>query len=785
MKALDRKLLRDLVHLRGQMIAVVLVVTCGVAMFVTLRSMHRYLMNTQAAYYEQYRFADLFASLKRAPLGVAARIAELPGVTAAEPRIVVDVLLDVPGLPEPATGRLVSVPRDRRPALNDLYLRRGRWIAGRDEVMVSEAFARANGLEIGSALGAVIQGRWERLRIVGVALSPEYIYEIRGGGDVFPDNRRFGVIWMGYEPLAAAFDLQGAFNDITLKLAPGTSEPGAIERVDRLLARWGGFGAYGREDHVSHRFVSDEIKETQVTSVTIPAIFLGVTAFLLNIVMSRLVATQRDQIAVLKAFGYGDGAIGAHYLKLALGPVLTGAVAGSGLGLWLAVGLARVYARFYQFPVVRYEPEPAIVALAVAIAGGAALFGAWDAARRAMALPPAEAMRPEAPARYHAGWLERLAGRRATPETRILLRNLERRPWKASLSVLGIALAGSIVVLGWYSFDAIEKMKEVQFHAVQREDITVVLREAAPAGALHALAHLPGVLRAEPFRAVAVRFRHGPRVYRSALQGVEPGGELRRIVDADFRPRAAPPEGLLLTAYLARKLGVRVGDRVTVEVLEGERPVREVPVAGVVDEMIGMSAYMELPALNRLLREGRMVSGAYLAVDPAAREGLYARLKRMPAVTGVGVREAALRGFEKTIAESFWISLSMLITFACVIAFGVIYNGARIALSERGRELASLRILGFSRAEVAAMLLGEQALLTLLALPLGAGLGFGVCALLVYRFQSDLFRLPLVVSGRTLLYAFLTVAASAVVSGLAVRRRLDRIDLVQVLKTRE
>lgn len=785
MTALDRKLLRDLLHLRGQVLAVALVVTCGVAMFVTLRSMHRYLMNTQASYYEQYRFADLFAALKRAPLSVAGRIAELPGVTAVEPRIVVDVLLDVPGLAEPATGRLVSIPRDRHPALNDLYLRRGRWIAGRDEVMVSEAFARANKLEIGDTLGAVIHGRWERLRIVGLALSPEYIYEIRGGGDVFPDNRRFGVIWMGYEPLAAAFDLQGAFNDVTLKLAPGASEPATLERLDRLLARWGGLGAYGREDHVSHRFVSDEIQETQVTSVTIPAIFLSVTAFLLHIVMSRLVSTQRDQIAVLKAFGYGNRAIGAHFLKLALGPVLLGAAAGSGLGLWLAVELAKVYARFYQFPVVRYEPEPSIVVLAVGIAGGAALFGAWDAARRAMALPPAEAMRPEAPARYHAGWLERLASRHVTPETRILLRNLERKPWKAALSVLGIALAGSIVILGWYAFDAIERMKDVQFHAVQREDVTVVLREASSARALHALAGLPGVLRAEPFRVVAARFRHGPRSYRSALQGVDPNGELRRIVDSDARPHAVPPEGVLLTTYLARKLNVRPGDRITVEVLEGARPVREVRVAGVVDEMIGLSAYMDLSALNRLLREGGTVSGAWLAVDAPARKGLYARLKRMPAVTGVGVREAALRGFEKTIAESFWISLSMLITFACVIAFGVIYNGARIALSERGRELASLRILGFSRAEVAAMLLGEQGVLTLLALPLGAGLGFGVCALLVYRFQSDLFRLPLVVSGRTLLYAFLTVAVSAVASGLAVRHRLDRIDLVEVLKTRE
>ena len=786
MSPLDRKLLRDLGHLWGQMAAITLVVACGIGMFVTLRSMHRYLLNTQASYYRAYRFAEVFAQLKRAPLAVADEIAALPEVATAEPRIVVDVLLDVPGLPEPATGRLVSIPRDRQPALNALHLRRGRWIAGRDEVLVSEAFARANRLEIGGTLGAVIHGRWQRLRIVGLALSPEYVYEIRGAGDVFPDNRRFGVVWMAYGDLAPAFDLEGAFNDITLTLAPGASEAGVIDRLDRRLARYGGLGAYGREDHVSHRFVTDEITETQVTSVAIPAIFLGVTAFLLHLVMSRLVATQRDQIAVLKAFGYGSGTVGGHYLKLALVPVLAGSAAGSAAGLWFATGLAKVYARFYQFPVLRYEPEPGIVALAILIGGGSALFGAWDAARRAMALPPAEAMRSEAPARFRRGWLERLAGRRlASPETRILLRNLERRPWKSLLAILGIALAGAIVILGWYAWDAIDLMKTVQFQAVQREDVTVMLREPSSSAVRHALGRLPGVLRVEPFRMVAARLRNGHHTYRSALQGLDPAGELRQIVDRDGRRHELPAGGVLLTTRLAKRLAVRPGDRLTVEVLEGARPVREVVVAGVVDEMIGMSAYLELPDLNRLMREGGTLSGAYLKVDPPVRKGLYARLKRLPAVTGVGVREAALQGFQSTVAESFRISITTLIAFACVISFGVIYNGSRIALSERGRELASLRILGFSRAEVASMLLGEQALLTLAALPLAAAIGFGVCALLVLRFESDLFRMPLVVSARTYLYAFLTVAASALASGIAVRRRLDRLDLVEVLKTRE
>lgn len=788
MSPLDRKLVRDLWHLRGQMVAITLVVTCGIALFVTLRSMHSYLLTTQAGYYEDYRFADLFASFRQAPLDLLPRIGRLPGVAAAEPRIVRDVLLDVPGLAEPATGRLVSIPADRQPRLNALHLRRGRWISPgrRDEVLASEAFARANGLDVGDSVGAVINGRWQRLRITGLALSPEYIYEIRGGGEIFPDNRRFGVIWMGRAALAAAFDMEGGCNDLVLALAPGAREREVIDRLDRLLARYGGLGAYGREDQISHRFVSDEITETQVTSVAIPAIFLGVTAFLLHIVLSRLVATQRDQVAVLKAFGYPDAAVGFHFLKLALAPVLAGALLGSGLGLWFAAGLARVYARFYQFPVVHFEPRPGIVLMAVLIGGGAALAGALGAVRRAVRLPPAEAMRPEAPARFKPGPLERLGAQRLlSPAARIVVRNLERWPLRSALSALGIAMAVAILLMGRFTFDAVDHMKDLQFQLVQREDVTVAFETLRPASAAYELARLPGVLKVEPFRSVPVRLRHGYREKRVAVLGMDLGGELHRIVDRDLGVHTLPAGGMLITSRLGRILGVRPGDRVTVEVLEGKRPVRQVPVAGFVDELIGLSVYMDVRDVHRLMGEGGAISGAWLRVDPRVAPALYTRLKRLPAVAGVGVRDAALQGFEKTVAESFRLSILVVIGFACVIAAGIVYNGARIALSERGRELASLRILGFSLREVTAMLFGEQAVLTLLAIPLGFALGFGFCALLAFRFESDLFRLPLVVRGTTFLFAFVVVIAAALLSGLAVRRRLGRLDLVEVLKTRE
>ena len=787
MRSLQKKLWRDVWHLRGQATAIGLVVACGVATVVTTRTAYDSLVISRAAYYTQYRFANVFANLKRAPEALAREIETIPGVAAVHTRIVFEVTLDVPGLAEPATGRLVSVPERRVPILNDLHLRSGRWIepGRRDEVLVSEAFAKANGLREGDAIGAVLNGRWQKLRIVGIALTPEYVYEIRGT-DLFPDNRRFGVLWMSREALGPVFEMEGAFNDVVLALAPGASEGEVIARLDRLLERWGGLGAIGRGDQISHRFLSDEIAQNRITGTVVPAIFLGVAAFLLNVVLRRLVATQRDQIAVLKAFGYSNASVARHYLGLALVAVAGGALLGSALGLWWARAIHRLYVDFYRFAVWGFEARPSTFALAVGVASLAALVGALGAVRSALALPPAEAMRPEAPARFRAGALERLGLRRLlSPAARMVVRNLARRPGRAALSTLGMALAVALLVVGRFFLDSVQALADVQFRVVQRDDATLAFHEPLPARARFDLAHLPGVLRAEPWRAAPARLRFGHRSRRIALLGLAPGSELRRLVDASLREVPLPPDGLVLTARLGEILGVRAGDEVAIEILEGERARRSARVAGFVDELIGLAAYMDAGALARCLREGGSVSGAWLRIDAREQSRLHAELKRTPVVAGVMLKGALLRSFDETLARSLGVFNTVLVSFACVIAFAMVYNTARIALSERARELSSLRVLGFTQAEVTQMLLGEQALLTLLAIPLGLAIGYLVSAWIVEAYQWELFRLPFVVTARTCAFAVLVIALAALGSGLVVGRRLARLDLVAVLKTRE
>ncbi len=787
MTPLGKVLWRDLWHLRGQVLATALVVACGVMALVAMRSTFHTLQDAQARYYADYRLADVFARVKRAPQPLSGALAALPGVAAVGTRIVVDVTLDVPGLAEPAGGRLVSVPERQLPALNRLYLRSGRHVeAGRpDEVLVSEVFAQAGGLSVGDRIGAIVGGRWRTLTIVGVALSPEYVYEV-GPGMPFPDNRRFGVLWMGREALAAAYDMQGAFNDVTLALAPGASEAAVIAGVDHLLQRYGGLAAHGRKALLSNRFLDDELGEIGVSSTWLPGVFLAVAAFLVYVVLSRLVAMQRTQIGLLKACGYGNTEVGLHYLKFALAIVLLGLLPGLLAGLWLGAQLTGLYRGYFHFPALALTVWPQVLATAVLASLLAGCAGALSAVRQVAALPPAEAMRPAAPVAFGAGRLELIGvARRLPASARMIVRNLLRRPWKALMSVLGIAVAVGLMLVARFMLDAVDHMLAVEFRLVERASVTVLFNEPRPARAAFELSRLPGVLLAEPFRTVPVRLRHAHRHKQVELTGVRADSELYRVVDHRQRPRQLPQQGVLLTRKLGHLLAVSPGDSVRVEVLEGSRSVHEVTVAGLTDEYIGIGARMDAAALARLLREDSLVSGARLRVDPAHAAALYARLKQLPALSSIAIRDAMLDSVRQIVDRAFRTVSLFELVFAAVLIGGMIYNSVRVALSERGPELASLRVLGFTRHEVALLLLGEQALLLLAAIPLGLVSGYAMCAALVPLFDRELFRLPLAFAPATFAYPVATALATAILSSWLAARRLRRLDLIAVLKSRE
>jgi putative ABC transport system permease protein len=785
--ALDRKLVRDLSNMKGQAVAIALVISAGVATFVNSRTILHSLELTRTTFYERYRFADVFAHVKRAPDSIIQELEEIPGVALVETRVVRSVNLDVPGLEEPAVGQLISLPVIRQPRLNQLYLRRGRPLQlGRDdEVLASDAFLEANGLEVGDALIAIMNGRRKELRVVGVAYSPEYVFQIKPG-DMLPDPEHFGILWMEHEALATAYDMDGAFNDVTLGLEKGASLEEVIHRVDRVLEPYGGLGAYGRKDQLSHLLLEGDIQGLRSTGLIAPTIFLGVAAFLLNVVLTRLTSLQREQISALKAFGYSNIQIAWHFMKLVLVITIVGAVIGMLGGMALANMFTKMFLRVYEYPELVFRVRPNVVATAALVAGGAAVLGSLGAIMMAVRLPPAEAMRPEPPAKYRPTLLERIGlGRLVPTVARMVLRQLERHPVKTALSVAAVAMSVAIVVVGNFMQDSIDKVIQSQFFDVQRYDLLVATVEPVEYDAVYELSSLPGVYECEPIRIVSTRLRAAHRSRRVAIRGLPPDADLMRLVDRNDHETTLPADGLVISKMLADVLHVRAGDEIRIEVLQDKRPVLDIPVAALIDDMSGLNAYMNIDALNRHMREGRRVNAAMLATDPLHRPAIYREIKETPGIASVTVKEASVQSFRDTIAQNMNSMRLINLMFSIIIASGVVYNGARISLSERSRELATLRVIGFTRREISMILLGEIGTITLLAVPFGLVLGYYFALFLALFFQQEVFRFPFVIENSTYGLAASVVLIVSAISALLVRRQLDHLDLISVLKSRE
>jgi len=786
-KAIDRKLLRDLWALKTQVVSIALVIACGIGGFIGSLSTHESLLWSRARYYDTARFPHVFASANRVPASVEEKIRLIRGVTEAETRVVRDAQLSIPGVAAPMIARLIGVNFAHLPGMNRLTLTSGRWPTpgAKKETVVNERFFAARGLALGGAVDVLLNGRFERLAITGTVLTPEYIYATRGGG--MPDDEWFAVLWLDAASLAAAYDMQGAFNSVLLRLERGASAAAAIEALDAILQPYGGLGAVGREDQVSDKILSQEINQQKIFGTVLPAIFLAVAAFILNVVLHRQVNSQRGEIAALKALGYDDRRIGTHFLEFASVIALLGVGLGVALGYWFGHAMTELYTGFFQFPEFKFIVPAWLLFAGAGITLAAAFGGALAAIRGVIRLRAAEALRPPAPAQFSPLLVERLGyPQLLTPAQRMIMRNLERKPLRAAITVAGIAGSVAILISGTFWGDALEWFMDVQFNRANRGDVQIAFAQPVSRAVRWDLERLPGVRQAEVLRTIPVRLRAGHRSYRTAITGIGDPATLVRMVDGSLLREMRPsPDGVILTARLAERLGVHPGDVLRAELLDGKRIAADIKVAGLIDEMVGMNAWLRLDDLNALARGGDVVSAAQLLVDPREEPRLLAALKAMPAAAVVIVNRTLLDTFRRITARNVLFFTSVLTAFAATIAVGVVYNNARIQLAERAWELASLRVLGFTRREVSVLLLGELGLEIAVAIPLGLVAGLGLVAFLLSLMPQEVMKFPFVIFPKTYLYAGAMVAAAGVASALVVRNRIDRLDLVAVLKTRE
>ncbi len=784
---LDKKLARDLWRMKGQAVAIAVVISLGVLMLVMMDGLVNSLEQTKRAYYERYRLADVFAPAKRAPNHLLKDIAEIPGVGVVEGRINGGALIDLPDFEVPVRAQTLSLPEHGPPSLNDIYLTDGRRLdpTRDDEVLLFRGFAKAHAIRPGTKLTATMNGKRRIFTVVGLAESPEFLYAVPPG-ELAPDDSRFAVIWMNKEALAAAFDLKGAFNEALVTLGRDARLEAVLDRLDGILGPYGGVGAYDLKDHVSNRFISEEIAGLKASRRSVPPLFLAVAAFLLYIVISRMIQSEREQIGLIKAFGYSSLEVATHYGKFILVIAAGGALLGCLCGVLAGRGMASLYLEYFKFPFLVFQIEPSAFVIGIASSSLSASAGGIIVLRRVFALTPAVAMRPPAPADFSkSASISATLKRYLDQPSRMVVRRIIRQPGRAASAVIAIAAGMALSVAMLSVMSSFDKVLELNFSVVDRSDVTVSFVEPLGNDAIYALQRMPGVIEAEPYRTVPALLRNGLNTYRGAINGLVAEPKLNRAVDNDMGAIYVRSDGIILAKPLADILKIRPGEDLTVEIREGRRPVLTLPVVAIAETLLGAPAYFELGALNRALKEPNRVSGAHLRIDQARSAAIYSEIKDMPIVAGVSLRNEARAAFKKLMDTGAGAIRYVMAAIAGIITFGIIYNSARIAFAERSRDLASLRVIGFTKSETAFVLLGELAIITLVALPVGSLLGYWLAGAIADGFSTDLYQIPASFAPEAYGVAAIAVVGASIISGWLVKRDIDRIDLVSALKTRE
>ena len=786
-KVLERKLARDLWHLRWQVLAIALLIACGVSVAVMANSAHKALIDAQMRFYADTRFADLFAEAKRVPQSRVSVLGQIEGVAEVDARLKATGLLHLSGQTRPAMARLISLSEGPARTLNGIDLVQGRMAqAGpTNEVVALKTFIDAAGLRLGDRLSATLGGRAISLVIVGAALSPEFVY-VPSPDSFLPDDAHQGVFWAHRSTVERAAGSSGIVNLFAFRVLPGKRVEPLLRAIDAQLEAYGAQPAYDRKDQASHAFLSAELKELSTSAVILPPIFLIVATALVHLLITRLVEVEREQIGLLKAFGYSDRVAGWNYLRLAGAIGLVGVVLGGLLGGWLGGAIVGLYREYFRFPQLAVQFDWTSFVLTAGFSLAAAVTGSLVAVGKAVRLSPAVAMQVPRPATFRAGLLDRILPKAYLDQaTRMILRTVQRFPGRAAMALSGLCASLALLVGVQFLFDSLERVVDATFYHTQRWSDSASFTEPRAFSAVASLRRVHGVVSAEPVRAVLARFRSAGHRETVRIIGLEPDAHLHRPLDEEGRPVRVGASGIVLSQALAQRLDVRPGGLIWTEIMEGRGAKLALPIVGLASDYSGLNAYMARRDLNRLMGEGDVVSGAELLILADAKPAFYQSIANIPQIIGASSRDDTVMLWRNIMERSFKTSIGFYLAFAGVIAFGVTYNLGRISLSERGRDLATLQVLGFSQFECAYILMGELALLSLTAVPFGLIGGYGLAQGLAAAYSRDEVRLPPVIGPSSYGVAILVFLVAVLVAALPVARRLWKLDLITVLKTRD
>ncbi|MFT5729346.1 MAG: putative ABC transport system permease protein [Desulforhopalus sp.] len=792
MNTLNQKLCRDIWHSRYLILAVSAIIAVGIGCFVGMLSAAKNLEFARSNYYSSSRLADFWIDLKKAPVEEVRRLSRLSGVSETRERIQFQVVLDLPDAEKPVSALLLSMPDRHAPTINNIIVRKGTYFTNNrsNEVIVSEKFANARKIEPGDTITAVLNNQKKDLIVTGIAISAEFVY-MASPGSMIDEPGSYGLLFIKRSFAEDIFGFNGACNSVVGLLAPELREhpKEIVEELSDRLAPYGVFIGLPRSEQFSPMVLDGEMKQLVNLAYIFPMFFLVVAALILNILMTRLAEQQRTVIGTLKAIGYGNTELMLHFMKFAVTTGLIGGGLGCLLGYWLGDLTTRMYVDYFTFPELTSKFYPGLLCSAIFIAVLFSLLGTINGVRRIMQLEPAEAMRPAVPPSGCSIALEtiRCFWKGLDAGWQMILRGLFRSKGRTIIAIISAAMGSSIVVLAFGFVDSMDEMVSLQFDRVLRSDYHLSFSRELSLSAMDEIHRLPGVIHAEPVLNVPCTFKVRNHSKRGGIMGIIGNGKLTSPLNGDEEPLALPPAGLLMTSRLMEQLEVKAGDYIGVIPVKGEQKIVKMPVIEGIDSMIGLAVYADFHWLNRIFGQQNVINEVRVLAthDRDGEKQFLKKIKEMPnleTLTDLGEQKNALN---KQLNGAMRASAVIMIVFAAVIFLGAILNGTLISLSERKREMATFRTMGYFDKEVGRLFFRENLLTNLIGSVLGLPLGYLMLVASMKGFVSDAYSFPAEVAPLSYVYTMSLAVIFVLLSQIVVMKNIQKQNWVEALSLKE
>lgn len=790
MRMLLLKTWRDIGARKGQFIALIVLVALGITSYVSFISGYEDLHTSAEASYAQLKFEDFSTQVLGAPKGVVNTIRKLPDVAAAEGQLIVDTPLDIDPRVQ-MTARVIGIPVDHRLSVNNILVLSGSYVtAGKRDVLLHPILANRRGVQIGDRLTLDVLGQKRGVRVAGIATGPEYFYPARSKSDASgPDE--FTILWMAQSEVERLFHEPGTITSISIRADPGVDQNKLIARMEKILKPYGIVDTVKRADVPSNFLLQQKVQGIQSMAFFMPALILAISSLSLAIALSRLVQSQRGEIGLAKALGYRDWQLLVHYLLFSVFIALAGSAIGFALGQLAAVQITQLYASFFTIPYLAHEVHLNVVVGSVLLSTVTCVLAGLVPAYRSAQMPPAMAMHSDPnialPAskkplvEEYLGW--------AMPRAftvHIPLRNVFRAKRRSLYTIVGISFALILTVTTWSLFDSLSYMINWQLGTAERWDMIAAFDKNFYGDRPRQIQFWQGVEKVEPVLMLPVTIRANDTVHDGVVTAMSPKDTFHgfSIVNGEPADRALVGDGLVMTPPVAKKLGVDVGDTVSVDT-PYINDARKMKVLALSDELWGAPIFTSLDAGRKLADSNDQVYNAlYLNVNPRDSNAVKKRMEGLPGILTV----QAKGGFARLINQYLGLYYAMggiLLAFGWAIAFVVIYTTFTANIVERTREIATMRTIGEDRAHLAAMITIENLLLAIVGIPLGVWLGVRAAQAMYSSFSTEAYTLKAVIFPLSVVYVTVSLIIVLLLSEIPPIRRIFRLDLAEATKIME